>query len=422
MDEVRFRVVPKMRPFAAEPRRHKIARGGRGSGKSHSIARILVARGYQRRQRWLCCREVQKSIKESSLRLIADQIEMMGLAGAFDVQRDVIRGPHGTEFLFAGLQDHTVDSIKSYEGLDGAWVEEAHTVTERSANILIPTVRGAGSEIFWSYNPTNEDDYIHEVAERPDKDVLVVDINWRDNPWFPAELELERQRMKALNEDLYQHIWEGKCRSLAGLLFKRNWFKFYDSLPQALRLYMASDYAVTEDGGDYTEHGIVGLDERGDMYVVDWWSGQTAPEAWIDAAVNLIKRHKPLAWFEERGVILRAVDAAITKRLRERDVWVYREPLASAGAKQERALGFAARASAGAVFLPKTDWAQRLVNQLCSFTGEDGRTDDMVDVCSLLARGLDKMANAPTTQVPQPPTWRDEFEREFLGTRNPYTA
>jgi predicted phage terminase large subunit-like protein len=122
--------------------------------------------------------------------------------------------------------------------------------------------------------------------------------------------------------------------------------------------------------------------------------------------VGMIRRNKPKIWFEEKGVILRAVDAAITKRLRERETFIMRYPLASAGNKADRALGFAARASAGAVWLPKTPWAERLLNQLCSFTGEDGRTDDGVDVCSLLARGLDVMTNAfklqPDTRKPEP--------------------
>ena len=414
----------KMGPFVAEKRRHKIARGGRGSAKSWSVARILVARGIRQRTRWLCCREVQKSIRESSHRLIADQIESLGLGRLYDIQRDVIKGPRGTEFVFAGLQDHTADSLKSYENFDGAWIEEAHTVSADSANILIPTIRNPGSELWWTYNPNLADDYIHQVAENPDEHTLVVDINWRDNLWFPAELELERLRMKALNEDLYQHIWEGKLRSIAGLLFKRNWFKFYDSLPARLSPYMASDYAGAPDLNsdrepDYTEHGIGQLDPIGDLYLTDWYSGQVDPEVWIDAAVQLVARRKPRKWFEEKGVILRSLDGAITKRLRERNVWVVREALASAGNKAERALGFAARCSAGAVWLPQNQpWAERLVNQLCSFTGEQGRVDDGVDVCSLLARGLDQMHNAreavPKTKDDVVPFTRRHIEAQTI--------
>lgn len=394
MSVLRLQIPAKMRPFVL-PRRHKVARGGRGSGKSWSIARLLAARGVARRTRWLCCREIQKSIRESSHRLLADQIEALGLAPLYDVQRDVIRGPHGTEFVFAGLRDHTVNSIKSYEGFDGAWVEEAHTVSNASAQILIPTIRAPGSEIWWSYNPDQETDFVHTLAETGGDDVTVVTINWRDNPWFPAELDAERRKLKAINEDLYAHVWEGQCRTAAGLLFKRVWFKWYDEVPAHLNTYLASDYAVSEDEGDCTEHGIGGLDPSGDLYLVDWWHGQTAPETWIDAALALVRQHRPLIWFEEAGVIHRALDGAINKRMRELQTFVQRETLPSASSKAARALGFAARASAGTVYLPKgKPWAERLLNQLCAFNGEDGRADDGVDVCSLLARGLDQMADA----------------------------
>jgi predicted phage terminase large subunit-like protein len=166
---------------------------------------------------------------------------------------------------------------------------------------------------------------------------------------------------------------------------------------------------------DYTEHGVAGLSENGDLYLADWYSDQTDPEQWIEAATTLVKRHKPKLWFEEKGVLLRALDASIAKRLRERDTFVMRYPLASAGSKAERALGFAARASAGAVYLPRNQpWAERLLNQLCAFTGEDGKTDDGVDVCSLLARGLDVMANArppkKDEEKPITPFTRSHFE------------
>lgn len=399
MTELRLQIPRKLRPFLNSEHRHKIARGGRGSAKSWTVAQIKVAQSIIQSKRTLCLREVQKSIKESSHRLIADTIDRMGMSAFFDVQRDAIKGANGSEFAFAGLQDHTSDSIKSYEGFDEAWVEEAHTVTERSANILIPTIRKPGSSITWTYNPENDDDFVHLLANSGRDDVLTVDINWRDNPWFPAELETERRAMQALNPDLYRHIWEGECRSVGGIIFKREWFKLYDVLPARLNKYIASDYAVTEDGGDWTEHGVWGLNDSGDLYAVDWWHGQTDPATWIDAWLEMIGRHRPLAAFEEKGVILRAVEGSINKRMRETQTFVRRVPLASAGSKAERALGFAARASAGSVYLPKTQWGLRLLNQLCAFNGEDGRQDDAVDVCSLIGRGLDEMANAGKPQA-----------------------
>lgn len=392
---LRLEIPAKMAPFATERKRHKIARGGRGSAKSWSIGRILAAKGYQKPIRWLCAREVQKSIKESSHRLLADTIQAMGLGSFYDVQERVIKGLNGTEFAFAGLQDHTADSIKSYEGFDGCWVEEAHTVSERSAQVLIPTIRKPGSEIWWSYNPDQEEDFIHQLAAVDDPDTLVIDMNFRDNPWFPEELEKERIKLLRINEDLYRHVWEGQCRSVAGLLFKREWFQWYDAVPTRLNKYIASDYGVSDGENDHTEHGVWGISPQGDLYALDWWHKQADPSEWIDAWIDKVAEHKPMAAFEEKGVILRALDSAITRRMRETQTFTRRIGLASASSKAERALGFAARASAGTVYLPRGEpWAIRLLNQLCAFNGEDGRQDDAVDVCSLIGRGLDDIHNA----------------------------
>ncbi|GAB1407679.1 hypothetical protein MASR1M8_15980 [Thermomonas brevis] len=403
MTTLRVEIPAKLTPFLS-PARYKVAHGGRGGGKSWAVARILLALGMSKPMRILCTREVQKSLKESVHRLLSDQIAAMGLERFYDVQLATIKGANGTEFLFAGLQDHTVDSIKSYEGVDIAWVEEAHSVSELSWQILTPTIRKPGSEIWATYNPTLEDDPVHQrFVVQGDPQAVVVQINWRDNPWFPAVLEAERDQMKSINEDLYRHVWEGECRSLAGMIFKRAWFKRFERAPKGLRTYIASDYAVTPDGGDWTEHGVFGLDSSGNLYVIDWWSGQADPETSISAWLRLVQLHRPRLSFDEAGVIHRALEGAINKRMRETGIFVARETLPSASSKADRALGFAARASAGAVYMPRTDWGERLINQLASFTGEEGRVDDMVDVCSLIGRGLDLMANGAATPPPPPP-------------------
>lgn len=358
---------------------------------------MLVAKLVSRKTRWLCCREHQRSIKESSHRLLARQIELMGYSRLFDIQRDSIKGPHGSEFIFHGLKDMTADSLKSLEDLDGAWVEEAHTVSDHSANILIPTIRNAGSEIWWTYNPDQEEDYVHRMAESGASDVLVVTINWDDNPWFPDELDAERLKLKAINEDLYDHVWGGKCRSIAGLLFKRHWFKRYDpgNEPKSLNIYMAGDYAGGPDPDnpdsdpDWTELGVWGVDSNTELWAVDWWSGQEDPSVWITAWLALIKRHRPLMYFEEKGPILRSVHGTMELSMRMSPYKVIRQPLDTAGNKASRAMGFAAKAAAGTVWIPNTPWGDRLINQLCAFNGQDGRTDDMVDVCSLFGRGID---------------------------------
>lgn len=407
---LKLQIPEPMEPFL-RPKRHKIARGGRGSGKSWSIARLLILRAYQHKTRILCVREIQKSIKQSSHRLIKDQIEAMGLAGFFTVTQTGIVGLNGSEFAFAGLQDHTADTLKSYEGFDVCWVEEAHSVTANSANVLVPTIRAPGSEIWWSYNPDQGEDYIHKQAEQPGADTIVVTINWDQNPWFPAELDSERLKMKAFNDDLYQHIWEGKCRSAAGLIFKRRWFRRYKLGEHALPLsmYMSTDYAGAPDPDepdrepDFNEFGVAGLGQTGALWFVDWFSAQDDADGWIPPMLGLIKKHEPRAMFEEKGAILRSIDGAISRAMQRAKIYAYRHPIASATSKADRALGFAAYASTNDVWVPDCDWGDRLINQLCAFTGQDGKTDDMVDVCSLLGRGIKEMQDAMPPTVDKRP-------------------
>lgn len=204
-----------------EPARYKVAHGGRGSAKSWSFARALLALGAQRKLRILCTREVQKSIKDSVHKLLSDQIEAIGLGWFYQIQNNEIRGANGTEFLFAGLADHTVESIKSYEGVDVVWVEEAHKVSKRSWDILIPTIRKEGSEIWISLNPELETDetYSRFVIDPP-ANAVVVQINYSDNPWFPAVLEQERVDCLRRDPKGYPQIWEGKCLpAVAGAIY-----------------------------------------------------------------------------------------------------------------------------------------------------------------------------------------------------------
>lgn len=204
-----------------EPARYKVAHGGRGSAKSWSFARALLALGAQRKLRILCTREVQKSIKDSVHKLLSDQIEAIGLGWFYQIQNNEIRGANGTEFLFAGLADHTVESIKSYEGVDVVWVEEAHKVSKRSWDILIPTIRKEGSEIWISLNPELETDetYSRFVIDPP-ANAVVVQINYSDNPWFPAVLEQERLDCLRRDPKGYPQIWDGKCLpAVAGAIY-----------------------------------------------------------------------------------------------------------------------------------------------------------------------------------------------------------
>ena len=195
-----------------DPSRYKGAHGGRGSGKSQFFADLLVGSALARPGlRALCCREIQKSLKESAKRLLEAKIEASGFGGLFDCQSSEIKTPGGGVITFAGLQDHTSESIKSYEGYDIAWVEEAQTVSHKSLNLLRPTIRKPGSEIWLSWNPRFDTDAVDEMlrgAELPSSSI-VVQANHSDNPWFPDELEQERLDCLRAQPDQYDHIWEG---------------------------------------------------------------------------------------------------------------------------------------------------------------------------------------------------------------------
>lgn len=205
--------LPEKLRFLFSPSRYKVARGGRGSAKSWSFARALLILGMRNKIRILCAREVQLSIKQSVHKLLKDQIERMGVSSHYNPLENEIRGINGTEFSFTGLSTLTVDSIKSFEGCDICWVEEGQTVKKRSWEILIPTIRKDGSEIWVSYNPDLETDETHQrFTINPPEDCVNVLINWRDNPWFNDVLEKERRHCQKNNPDDYDNIWEGKCR------------------------------------------------------------------------------------------------------------------------------------------------------------------------------------------------------------------
>lgn len=200
--------------FLFEPARYKVVKGGRGSGKSWGVARALLLLAASKPLRILCTREVQKSIQQSVHQLLRDQSDSLELGHFFEVLQTTIRGKNGSEFFFAGLSDLTVDSIKSFEGVDIVWCEEAQTICDRSWSVLIPTIRKDGSEIWVTYNPELETDATHArfVTNTP-PDCVVVDMNWQDNPWFPETLSLERQHAKnTLKPEVYDWIWEGRCK------------------------------------------------------------------------------------------------------------------------------------------------------------------------------------------------------------------
>jgi len=202
------------------PKRYKVLYGGRGGCKSWGIAIALLVMGRKRKLRILCARELMKSIKDSVHKLLSDRIVDLNLQNFYEVQTASIKGRNGTEFFFEGLR-HNASQIKSYEGIDIAWVEEAAPVTKSSWEVLIPTIRKEGSEIWVSYNPELESDETHQrFAINPPKNSFVKYLNWSENPWFPEVLRQEKDDLKEKDFDAYLNIWEGKCKvALEGAIY-----------------------------------------------------------------------------------------------------------------------------------------------------------------------------------------------------------
>jgi phage terminase large subunit len=203
-----------------EPSRYKVLYGGRGGAKSWGVARALLILGAQKPTRILCAREFQNSISESVHALLSDQVKALGLTDFYEVQNSTIRGKNGTEFYFAGLR-HNVTKIKSFEGVDIVWCEEAQTISKSSWDTLIPTIRKEHSEIWITFNPALETDETYQrFVAHPPENAQIIRINWSDNPWFPDVLRQEMESLKARDPDAWLTVWEGHCKqTLDGAIF-----------------------------------------------------------------------------------------------------------------------------------------------------------------------------------------------------------
>jgi phage terminase large subunit len=207
--------------FLFEPAPYKVAHGGRGSGKSWGFARALLILGAQKPLRILCAREVQKSIEDSVHTLLKDQVAELGLSEFYDVMAYEIRGKNGTTINYSGLAQHTVTTIKSFEGVDICWVEEAQAVSKKSWDVLRPTIRKPGSEIWITFNPELETDVTYQMfVADPPTGAVVVQMNYVDNPWFTEKLEQERLDCLTKQPKDYDNIWGGKCKpAVAGAIY-----------------------------------------------------------------------------------------------------------------------------------------------------------------------------------------------------------
>jgi phage terminase large subunit len=210
-----------------KPSRYKGAYGGRGSGKSHMFAELMIeAHILDANSRSVCVREVQKSLGQSVKRLLELKIQELNAGAYFEVQEAQIKAKNGQGLIiFQGMQNHTADSIKSLEGYDRAWVEEAQSLSQRSLDLLRPTIRKPGSELWFTWNPSKADDPIDVLlrGEKPPKDAIILPVNYDNNPWFPDVLKEEMEYDKRRDPDKYMHVWRGEyVRNSETRVFK-NW-------------------------------------------------------------------------------------------------------------------------------------------------------------------------------------------------------
>lgn len=307
--------LPPWSRMLFQPARYKVAYGGRGGSKSWTFASALLIMGVQRPIRVLCARETMQSMRDSVHRTLSDAIDRMGMGAHYTVQQATIVGKNGTEFIFAGLHAN-VSNIKSAEGIDVVWVEEAQTVTADSWDTLIPTIRKEGSEIWIGFNPRLATDptYKRFVVDPP-SNAVVRKVNPEDNPWFPEVLRIEMEEDKRRDYAKYLHIWMGECTTaIEGAVYGDEMAKalnegritkvsidrtravdtfwdlgFGDStaiwFAQALPggTFHIVDYL--EDSGKPISHYLIELQKKGYLYGTDW-----LPHDGVDAII-----HKRLA-------------------------------------------------------------------------------------------------------------------------------
>lgn len=230
-----LQVAEKARPIFKTGHRFYGLHGGRGSTKSHAFATKGIVRMLERKFRLLCCREVQRSIADSVHQLLVNKIVEGGVRDHFEITESYIRGPNESVALFRGLQNHTAASVKSMEDLDAAWIEEAQTVSSKSLDLLIPTIRAEGSEIWAGWNPGDQRDPIEflrgygplplgvQPSGVPPDSALVIELNWRDNPWFPEVLRKDMLRDYARDPDKAAWIWGGEWMHASEARIFRNY-------------------------------------------------------------------------------------------------------------------------------------------------------------------------------------------------------
>lgn len=229
--------------------RYRGAYGGRGSGKSHAFAEALIERCVIDKTHVVCVREVQKSLNQSVKKLLENKIECNNVGHLFDIQYDKIIGKNGSLVIFQGMSTATAESIKSLEGYDIAWVEEAQSLSQRSLDLLRPTIRKEGSEIWFTWNPSLATDPIDAFlrCNNPPPDSIVVQVNYRDNPWLPDILQAEIDYDQKRDPDKFAHVWLGEYQRNSEARVFKNWKIEEFERPEGTVFRLGADWGFSVD-------------------------------------------------------------------------------------------------------------------------------------------------------------------------------
>ncbi len=372
------------------PARYKASKGGRARGGSWFFAgQIVKAHAKKAGERTLCVREVQKSLKESAKRLIEDRIKSLGMERFFDPRYDEIRSHGGGVISFVGMTDHTAESIKSYEGYNRAYIEEAASISKRSLELLRPTIRREGSEIWAAWNPRHPKDPIEADIDWEREDAICVHSTFNDNPWFPKVLEGDRLADFERNRERYAHIWLGEYEPMvAGAIWDRATLheRRVGEVPPMERILVAVDHATGSEE-DSNEHGIIvaglGADKRG--YVLEDASTRGAPMQWATRAVAMYDK-----WESDGIVIERNQGGDLVRQTLKtvRNTLPIVEVVATRG-KHVRAAPVASLYALGKVSHvgPFND----LEDQLCRMTAAGYEGDGSPDRCDALVWAMTKL-------------------------------
>lgn len=242
--------IPKIYEPLWQPSRYKAFYGGRGGGKTETIARRLIELGMEEKHLILGGREIYNSIEDSSKAVLDDILDEYDLWGEWEsLKTTIVNHRTGTRFIFRGLQKATIKSIKSLKGVTIFWGDEADAFSERSLQVLLPTIRAGGSELWFSWNPNEEDDPIHKmfVGGEPPPDSIVVFVNWWDNPFFPQELKDHQQWMKVRDPELEAHIYGGQTRKQTKEQIYSNWREEAFEAPDGVVFYFGADWGFSID-------------------------------------------------------------------------------------------------------------------------------------------------------------------------------